>query len=80
MNYEGFVSGIDVVATPGQSTRTLAFISQGSKTAGEIQVSTTNDALLTALVLASGHKKRVEVTYSEKAGQKTLTRVRLLDR
>jgi hypothetical protein len=78
MEFQGNVSGIDVIATLGQPVRCLAFISKQPNE--EIQVTAYNHQLQTALELASAQAIRVEVSYNEKDGEKTLTRVRLLDR
>jgi hypothetical protein len=77
-DFQGMVNGIDVIATPGQPVRCLAFVTQSS--ANEIQVTTEIHALQTALELASSKKVRVEVSYDETGGEKKLTRVHLLDR
>jgi hypothetical protein len=77
-DFVGTVSGIDVIATPGQPVRCLAFVSESSQ--NEIQVTTEIHALQTALELASSKKARVEVSYEDTSGEKKLTRVHLLDR
>jgi len=77
-DFQGLVNGIDVIATPGQPVRCLAFVAQSSQ--NEIQVITEIHALQTALDLASSKKARVEVSYEETSGEKRLTRVHLLDR
>ena len=77
-DFQGLVSGIDVIATPGQIVRCLAFISKTPQS--EIQVTTDVHALQTVLELASSRKIRVEVSYEESGQENKLTRVRLLDR
>jgi hypothetical protein len=77
-DFSGTVSGIDVIATPGQHIRCLAFIRANPQ--NEIQVTTESHQLQTALELASSKKARVEVSYEEHGQLKKLTRVQLLDR
>jgi hypothetical protein len=79
--YEGYVSGIDVIATEGKPVVCLAFISK-EKPPGpdEIQVAALEARLQSALESASVRGMKVEVSYVEKDGQKVLTRVRILDR
>ena len=68
---QGYVSGIDVMAAPGQKGRCLAFVSKEEGGGGsEIQVETENAI----------KRVQVEVTYDEVGGNKLLRRVRLLDR
>lgn len=75
------MSGIDVMAAPGQKGRCLAFISPEKRGGGdEIQVETENPMLQSALETASIKGVQVEVTYDENGGSKELKRVRLLDR
>lgn len=76
--FEGTVSGIDVIATPGQPVRCLAFVSRSAN--DEIQVTTDLHQLQTALELASAKKAKVEVSFDGSGPEKNLTRVRLLDR
>jgi hypothetical protein len=76
--FEGMVTGIDVTVRSSKPTICLAFISPGTK--DEIQVRTEIHSLQTVLELASSKKVRVEVYYEESGEEKTLTRVRLLDR
>jgi hypothetical protein len=75
--FNGLVSGIDVIATPGLKLRCLAIIGNATR---EIQVETEQHALQTALELASCSKSEVEVSYEESGPAKSLLRVRLLDR
>lgn len=77
-DFQGTVSGIDVIATPGQALRCLAFVSRN--VSDEIQVTTDVHALQTALELAAAKRIRIEVSYEADGLQKRLTRVRLLDR
>jgi hypothetical protein len=77
--FQGTVSGIDVIATPGQRIRCLAFITAAPQ--NEIQVTTEMHSLQTALELAASKKCGVEVSYEEDGPtENRLTRVRLLDR
>jgi hypothetical protein len=76
--FEGTVSGIDVITMPSPRVRCLAFVSHG--VSDEIQVTTNVHELQTALELASATKVRVEVSYVEDPSEKRLVRVRLLDR
>lgn len=75
--FQGTVSGIDVIATPAQPTRCFAFVGELSN---EIQVITENHALQTALELACAKEVTIEVSFLEQETHKELTRVRLLDR
>ena len=77
-NFDGKVSGIDVIVTPGQPVRCVAYVTQTPK--NEIQVTTELHALQTALELASSKEVRVEVSYDEQGPEKKLSRVRVLDR
>lgn len=77
--FEGTVSGIDAQATPGINPRCQAIISNVDS-AQEIQVETERHILQTALEMACGARSKVEVTYDEAGPQRTLTRVRILDR
>jgi hypothetical protein len=78
IDFVGKVSGLDVIATPGQPLRCLAFVTSTSQ--DEIQVTTGLHPLQTALELATSTKVRVQVSYEEHGQEKTLTRVHLLDR
>ena len=75
--FEGTINGIDVIATPGQVVRSLAFVSRTPN--DEIQVTTEIHQLQTALELASNKKTKAEVSF-ETSVEKVLTRVRILDR
>lgn len=75
---DGMVSGIDVIATPGQPIRCLAFVSKQPNI--EVQVTARAHELQTALELACAKRVPVEVSYLEQDQEKTLTRVHLLDR
>lgn len=77
--YQGTVNGIDVIATPGQEVRCLAFINK-QPDSDYIQVTTSEHRLQTALESASGRSVEVKVSFSEKGNEKRLTRVRVLDR
>lgn len=78
MTYEGTVDGLDVIATPDQTIRCLAFINDEH---GEyVQVETSEGRLQTALETATVKNIRVEVSYTENGPQEILNRVRLLDR
>ena len=76
--FEGKVSGIDVTATPGQPARCLAFVSQGPSS--EIQVTTGDPQLQSALETACSKNAKVEASFEQSGQEKKLTRVRLLDR
>ena len=80
MDYQGFINGIDVIATAGKSVRCLAFVNKVRGGAEYIQVETEEHRLQTALELACSEHTKVEVSYAEKGGLKVLSRVRLLDR
>jgi hypothetical protein len=75
---QGFVSGLDVIATPPSPTRFLAFV--GDDRLSEIQVESELHSLQTAMETAMLKGVRVEVSYAPNGQQKILTRVRLLDR
>ena len=75
--FQGTVSGIDVIATTGQPTRCFAFVGEQSN---EIQVITENHALQTALELACAKEVTIEISFVEQKPHKKLTRVRLLNR
>lgn len=77
-DFQGNVNGINVIATPGQPVRCLAFVTQDPH--HEIQVTTEIHQLQTALELASQKGARVEVSYEQSGVENTLTRVHLLDR
>ncbi|MBV8751315.1 MAG: hypothetical protein JO328_00460 [Hyphomicrobiales bacterium] len=80
-DFRGTVSGIDVLEYgAAKALRCFAIITPAGASSREIQVITEAHPLQTALELASGLKVEVEVTYNEIDGEKTLTRVRLLDR
>jgi hypothetical protein len=82
MNYTGYISGLDIIATPGKPIVCLAFVSKKpGGDIGEIQVRTEQHQLQTALELATEKGMKVAVTYTETTPpQKILTRVQLLDR
>ena len=78
-HFQGNVSGIDVQAIPGQSVRSQTFISDSSR-GKEIQVTSFEHELQTALEHAAARGVPVEVTFIEERGLNRLTRVRVLDR
>jgi hypothetical protein len=77
-DFQGKVNDIDVIATPGQPLRCLAFITKAPQ--NEIQVTTGLHPLQTALELAAAKNVLVEVSYEENGPENNLTRVHLLDR
>ena len=80
MDYEGYISGIDVIATKGKPVRCLAFVNKKPRSPQYIQVETDDHSVQTALEMASAKGAKVEVSYIEKGTTRVLTRVRLLDR
>ncbi len=83
VNFDGYVSGIDVFATPEKPIYCLAFISKERDTPpglDEIQVTTRHHRVQTVLESASARAVRVEASYLERDGTKELIRVRILDR
>jgi hypothetical protein len=78
LDFQGKVSGVDVIATPSLPIRCLAFVTAGGGT-NEIQVTALEARLQSALELASAKDVEVEVTYDNSNPANELTRVRLLD-
>lgn len=76
--YQGKVNGIDAQATQGYEPRCQAFINKDNQ--NYIQVTTGLHSLQMALELACLKDVEVEVSYEDNNGEKTLTRVRILDR
>jgi hypothetical protein len=79
--FEGFVSGIDVIAISGNPVVCTAFVSKGMPGGmEEVQVTVPDHRLQTVLESAASRRTQVEITYIDKDGVKILTRVRMLDR
>ena len=78
--FTGIVNGVDVIATPGQPVRCLAFINRQKGSVDAVQVETEEARLQSILESASARGVTVEVSYRTTDGRNRLARVRILDR